>query len=300
MDAVKIAMVLTAGVGLVAFSFSKAPTARVVQKYHKLPFKHSLMAHRGGADENVENTLPAFRHAASIQADILELDVHLTRDKQVVVFHDMYLGRMCGPEYANKRISDYNFDDLPTLAIPSALAHLKSVVNNPDSTKIPLLEQLFTEFPDCSMQIDVKLGSEELIVLVGKMILQAKREKQTVWGSFKKTQNDYCSQHFGAKIPLFFGLFKALKCRLLYAIGCMSLMHIYESALIMPNVWFFSNPRWIEALGKRGVSVIVFGRNGTIDDAAVWDRLRLLGVNGICSNSPTLLKAWLANNKLAE
>jgi len=50
-------------------------------------------AHRGGALLWAENSLLAFRNALALGADFLELDVHLTRDGEVVVIHDATLER---------------------------------------------------------------------------------------------------------------------------------------------------------------------------------------------------------------
>jgi len=52
-----------------------------------------LAAHRGGALLWAENSLLAFRSALALGADFLELDVHLTRDGEVVVIHDATLDR---------------------------------------------------------------------------------------------------------------------------------------------------------------------------------------------------------------
>ncbi len=52
-----------------------------------------LAAHRGGALLWPENSLLAFRSAVALGADYLELDVHATRDGQVVVIHDPTLDR---------------------------------------------------------------------------------------------------------------------------------------------------------------------------------------------------------------
>ncbi len=49
------------------------------------------IAHRGGAALRPENTLCAFANAIDLGADGAELDVHLTRDGQVVVAHDFRL-----------------------------------------------------------------------------------------------------------------------------------------------------------------------------------------------------------------
>jgi glycerophosphoryl diester phosphodiesterase len=50
-------------------------------------------AHRGGALLWPENSLLAFRNALALGADYLELDVHLSRDGEVVVIHDPTLDR---------------------------------------------------------------------------------------------------------------------------------------------------------------------------------------------------------------
>jgi len=44
---------------------------------------------------------------------MLECDVHLSKDGVVVVSHDKTIERMCGEEYKGKKISDFNFNELP-------------------------------------------------------------------------------------------------------------------------------------------------------------------------------------------
>lgn len=52
-----------------------------------------VIAHRGASGVAPENTLAAFRRAVEIGADMVELDVQLSRDGQVMVFHDDSLER---------------------------------------------------------------------------------------------------------------------------------------------------------------------------------------------------------------
>lgn len=54
-----------------------------------------IIAHRGDASSAPENTIPAFQNALAGGADGIELDVRLTRDGKLVVFHDRKLGRTC-------------------------------------------------------------------------------------------------------------------------------------------------------------------------------------------------------------
>ena len=67
----------------------------------------------GGAGENAENTMQAFKYAVNVlQTDCLELDVHLTKDKIPVVCHDKNLDRLTG---INTDVSEFDFADLPKL-----------------------------------------------------------------------------------------------------------------------------------------------------------------------------------------
>src|SRR5262245_679720 len=52
-----------------------------------------VIAHRGASGTCPENTLAAFRRAVEVGADMIELDVQLTRDDAVVVMHDWTLDR---------------------------------------------------------------------------------------------------------------------------------------------------------------------------------------------------------------
>ena len=51
------------------------------------------IAHQGGEDEFPSNTMYAFKRALQVGADMLELDVGVTRDGQVVVMHDTTVDR---------------------------------------------------------------------------------------------------------------------------------------------------------------------------------------------------------------
>ena len=55
-----------------------------------------VIAHRGFSARHPENTLPAIRGALDLGVDFIEIDVHETRDGQLVVFHDYRLNRICG------------------------------------------------------------------------------------------------------------------------------------------------------------------------------------------------------------
>ena len=71
-----------------------------------------LVGHRGAMAVAPENTLAAFEAGLAGGADILELDVQLTADGQVIVFHDTDLIFKTG---VSGQIGDYTADFLRTL-----------------------------------------------------------------------------------------------------------------------------------------------------------------------------------------
>ena len=73
------------------------------------PFISTKYAHRGLHDEKLpENSLPAF--SAAVEAGFgIELDVRLTKDGKMVVFHDDTLTRMCG---VDARVDEKAYDEL--------------------------------------------------------------------------------------------------------------------------------------------------------------------------------------------
>ncbi|MFS0821515.1 glycerophosphodiester phosphodiesterase [Bacillus sp. 1P02SD] len=50
-------------------------------------------AHRGASAYCPENTMSAFKKAYELKADMLELDVQLTKDGEVIVYHDFFLDK---------------------------------------------------------------------------------------------------------------------------------------------------------------------------------------------------------------
>ena len=56
----------------------------------------AVWAHRGASAYAPENTMEAFRLAQKMGADGIELDVHLTRDGEILVTHDENVRRVTG------------------------------------------------------------------------------------------------------------------------------------------------------------------------------------------------------------
>lgn len=85
-------------------------------KWQKKPFMYHNFAHRGlhKRDKSVpENSIAAFERA-SAKGYGMELDVQLSKDGQVVVFHDDTLNRVCGVDC---RVDEKDYDELKKLSL---------------------------------------------------------------------------------------------------------------------------------------------------------------------------------------
>ena len=71
-----------------------------------------VIAHRGASRDQPENTLAAFRRAAELGADGVELDVHCTADGALVVHHDAVPGQAPTPALAGRAIRTLTAGDL--------------------------------------------------------------------------------------------------------------------------------------------------------------------------------------------
>jgi glycerophosphoryl diester phosphodiesterase len=97
-------------------------------------------AHRGGASEAPENTMPAFQYAVDLGFHYIETDVQVTADGVLTAFHDNDLQRTCG---RSGRISDLPWSDVQTAMVDGR-------------APIPLLEDLLGTWPDLRVNIDCK------------------------------------------------------------------------------------------------------------------------------------------------
>ena len=113
-----------------------------------------LIAHRGGAALAPENTLPAFDMAVErYRADMIELDVHVTRDGEIVVAHDPDLSRCTDGEGP---IAEHTLSQLEGL--DAGYRFSRDGVTHPYrglGLRIPRLTEVLARF-GVRMNIDVK------------------------------------------------------------------------------------------------------------------------------------------------
>lgn len=112
--------------------------------------KTLVWAHRGASSSAPENTLPAFRRAAELGADGVELDVQLTKDGQLVVIHDETLERVSN---GAGWVKDYTLAELRQLDFNRQFPEY-------GPQPIPTLEEVYRllEPTDLTVNVELKTG----------------------------------------------------------------------------------------------------------------------------------------------
>ncbi len=124
---------------LVLFLYSLYPGRR----RSTAPFDALPIAHRGLHTEDgeaPENSLAAFIRAKQAGYAV-ELDIQFTKDKQIVVFHDATLERVCG---VNKRVDELTYSELANLPLQGG------------RERIPLFEEALQALGDTPLVCEIK------------------------------------------------------------------------------------------------------------------------------------------------
>lgn len=112
------------------------------------------IAHRGASAYTPENTLPAFEQALELGADMIELDLHISKDRELVVIHDATLERTTN---GRGRVREKDLFQLKALDAGSWFSPFFS------RTRIPTLKEVL-ELAKGKVQLDIEVkgwGIEE-------------------------------------------------------------------------------------------------------------------------------------------
>lgn len=120
---------------------------RMIHRADDSMFKGWYFAHRGLFDNKTkapENSIPAFENAVRYHYGI-ELDVQLTKDEVLVVFHDYSILRMCG---VDRKVYDMTYEELcqyTLLKTNCKIPRLDEVLRVIDG-KVPVIVELKLEY----------------------------------------------------------------------------------------------------------------------------------------------------------
>jgi len=153
------------------------------------PLRVKNIAHRGGAGIAPENSLLAFHNSLRVRADVLELDVHTTSDGHIVVIHDSTVDRTAN---GSGRVKDFTLSQLKELdaAYNFTTDNGLTYPYRGKGIGIPTLEEIFKEFEDQEINIEIRQFDPPMEKELGELIRRYQIEEKVVVASVNKDSLD--------------------------------------------------------------------------------------------------------------
>jgi glycerophosphoryl diester phosphodiesterase len=149
------------------------------------PFK--IIAHRGASAYAPENTVAAFAKAMELGVTDVELDIQLSKDDVVILFHDKSLVEKTGRP---GRVRDYDAADLVEMEIGSWFDRRRTGTETQfTGTRLNTLAELFETFGDrLRYHVELKSDDEALARLALEQIVAHQLEHRVQFTSFSFEQ----------------------------------------------------------------------------------------------------------------
>ena len=246
-----------------------------------------IQAHRGASAYLPENTLEAFSLAIELKADAIELDVHLSKDGEIVVAHDERLERVSdGSGYINDHtLAELKSLDFGRQAREKLLLPPPRPVPECAAYRMPTMAEVFALVKPSPLAINIELKTTERLYpeLPEKLMAMVKdfgMEDRVYFSSF----NHYSLQQLLQIDP------KA-KTGLLYNLGIVDpwvYANYTHAWAIHPHFFIVASlPETVARCHECGVKVNVW----TVDDGEAVKLMLKCGVDGIITNRPDIAVA---------
>jgi glycerophosphoryl diester phosphodiesterase len=174
-DSIKRVATITFLLGLASLASADVVLPKIIAGHAEEPL---IVAHRGASRDAPGNTLPAFQLAWKQGADAIEGDFHLSKDGEIVCFHDADTKRVAGTQLVVRQ---------------STLAELKQLDVGAthgvafNGTRIPTIAEVFATIPQGKkIFIEVKCGAEIIPTLLNEIDQSGLTQEQIVVISFNK------------------------------------------------------------------------------------------------------------------
>ncbi|MGI9592375.1 MAG: glycerophosphodiester phosphodiesterase [Myxococcota bacterium] len=233
------------------------------------PARPLVIAHRGASAYRPENTLPAYELAVELRAAMIEIDLHRTRDGEIVITHDEELAGLGGEG-----------------EIADALAAEVRGLDAGGGERVPTLAEVLDRFgPQIPFNLEIKRGAKALYSGIEEQALRAVSERSLgasiLWSSF----HDPVLARLRALEP---------GARLAFLVSPRDAERPVERALAVGaeaiNPWHgMASPEFVAEAHGEGLAVYPF----TVDAPDAMERLLERGVDGLFTNHPDRLRDLL-------
>lgn len=224
--------------------------------------------HRGGPVGAPENTMAAFGRAFDLGFRYFETDVHVTVDGALVAFHDRTLRRLAGERVAIgeltwEEVREVRFGDEP----------------------VPLLTEILEAFPTVRLNIDPK--HDEAVRPLIEVLRSRSALDRVCLASFSDRRLAFLRVALGPAACTAAGPREVVRARAAASRG--RAVTLQADVLQVPpgaGRLTLVDQRFVDTAHASGLPVHVW----TVNDRAVMEQLLRLGVDGLMSDDPMLLR----------
>ncbi len=252
--------------------------------YFDCPCPH-IIAHQGSSLDLPPNTLEAFQLALDQGADIIELDIWRSKDGTWVVIHDRNLSRITG---VNKDITKLTFEEIQLLDAGYNFSDSSgNYLYRNKGYKIPSLEQVFKQFNNEKINIEIKtvskLGLSDLVQMIKKYQMEKKvlvvSFSYNVIKKFRKISNNQiatAASKSDIMRMIYFGKLPWYKIR----------FDAFQIPFYSKKVerYGLKNTEWIGKMRSKGMEVHYW----TVDNSEDIKKAFSIGAGGVITNKPKI------------
>ncbi|MFC0301241.1 glycerophosphodiester phosphodiesterase [Virgibacillus soli] len=250
-----------------------------------------VMAHQGGLDLAPSSTLEAFQNAANLGVDVIEFDLHITKDGHLVAIHDPTVDRTTD---GTGRVNNLTLQEIKSL---DAAAHFQDINGKysfkDKGVKIPTLEEIFQAIPNMKWNIEIKDTNDPeqyrpIAEKLWKTMQKYNLENNVLIVSFDQDIIEMVQDVSGGKAVVAGGRQEVTKFVLLHKLRLNGLYRKNVDAIEIPiqeGPINLMDKKLIRAANKQGIDVHYW----TINDRNIMEQLLDLGADGIITDRPDIL-----------
>ena len=234
-----------------------------------------IYAHRGSTILAPENTATAFELALAYGADVLEIDVRLSRDGHVIVTHDATVDRTSN---GHGNVDQLRLSQLKRLDAAHHFTDLVGKKYRGKGIQFITLDEMFEVFSTTRINIDIKDNTPKAAEAVVKAIEKAGKQKLVNVGSFHSS----ALAHFRKQAPEVTTAATQSEVAKLYFGGMFSTPGHYQYLQIPTNYFGIPlAPAWfIDKARQRDIQTVYW----TINDIGTMSSLAAKGVDGLVTD----------------
>lgn len=246
-----------------------------------------VVAHRGDSAHFPENTLPSFESACNMGVDVIETDVHLSKDGHLVIWHDPTLQRNTN---GSGSVEEHTLEELKLLdaAYTFTTDGGKTFPFRGKGVQLCTLQEALKKCPTMRFNVDLKSKNPAIVDAFIKVIQNEQARRRVVAASFHLSNLKLLRK----KEPR---IQTSITTREVAVLLALQKLHLLPKKMTEKSKVIFQVPvrqwgievitkQFVEVMHERGAIIQVW----TINEETEMRRLLGLGVDSIMTDRPQL------------